>query len=94
MLRKYVAGGAINLVHKVQLLDAEMMKRTSQNSDKVLQKYKAAIVSATRSGFLQDAALSNYLCAQYCQTNSKLESYHEMYMVKSRDQFLSWGASE
>jgi len=94
ILRKHVAGGAINLVSKVQLLEAEMMKRTGKNSSEVLRKYQGAIASATRSGFLQDAALFNHLCANYCQAATALEDDYEVYILKAHEQYTSWGALE
>lgn len=93
MLRKHVAGGAINLVHKVQLLEVEIKKRTAKNTDEVLRGYQAAIVSATRSGFLQDAALSNHLCAQYCRSKPELLHMQNMYLVAAHEKYTAWGAT-
>ena len=90
-LRELVEDGAINLVQKVQLLDAEFMSLTSKDEREVIPKYEKAIKSASRAGFLQDGALGNYLCAQYCVRNED-EVSAESYATKSYELYSTWGA--
>lgn len=96
--RIVVKEGAINLVHKLQLLEAEMMTltktpaTTSKGLDSIFDKYEEAIVSATRSGFLQDAALANYLCFQFIISKNVRVHLAEMYLKRSHEFWVSWGA--
>lgn len=92
LFRKLVKAGAINLVHKLQLLEAEMLTLSNNVSDRAFQKYDAAIVSASRAGFLQDAALANYLCFQSCKALNVRSHMAEIYLKKSFEQWISWGA--
>jgi hypothetical protein len=94
--RQRVQHGAINLVHKLQLLEAEMMNLSCHNNsecDAMFRKYDDAVVSATRAGFLQDAALANYLCFQFCQRKNVRCDLSEMYLKKSYELWISWGAT-
>ena len=90
-LRELVEGGAINLVHKVQLLDAEYTSIAGKDQNEVIPKYEKAIVSASRAGFLQDAALGNFLCAQCCVRNED-EISAEPHAIKSFELYSTWGA--
>lgn len=97
--RRVVKEGAINLVHKLQLLEAEMLSAAGsfslfakQDADATFAKYDEAVVSASRSGFLQDAALANYLCFQYCKDQPKRSHLAELYLKRSFELWMSWGA--
>jgi hypothetical protein len=98
--RTVVKAGAINLVHKLQLLEAEMLAvnyaasfTTSRPSaDAVLTKYDEAIVSASRIGQLQDAALANYLCFQFIKAQQVRVHMAELYLKRSFELWMSWGA--
>ena len=71
ILRALASSGAINVVHKVQLLDAELLSLASTKpAGQVCKSYDTAIISASRAGFLQDAALANLLCFQYCSAQN------------------------
>jgi hypothetical protein len=94
--RKVVKAGAINLVHKLQLLEAEMLNTEtffrSKDTDAIFAKYDQAVVSASRSGFLQDAALANYLCSQFCKDIPDRSHMAELYLKRSFELWMSWGA--
>ena len=98
--RTVVKEGAINLVHKLQLLEAEMsalnyvacFTTTRPSADDVLAKYDEAIVSSSRSGYLQDAALANYLCFQFIQAQQVRVHMAELYLKRSFELWMSWGA--
>ena len=99
IFRTVVKAGAINLVHKLQLLEAEMLPlvrhsftKESESDSQTLKLYDDAIVSATRAGFLQDAALANYLCFQFIQTHKVRPHLAEMYIKKSFELWMAWGA--
>ena len=104
IFRTVVKAGAINLVHKLQLLEAEMLPLTrhslifitkdskKEDSQQVLELYDQAIVSASRAGFLQDAALANYLCFQFIQRSKVRPHLAEMYLKKSFELWMTWGA--
>jgi hypothetical protein len=96
-LRKLVETGAINVVHKLQLLDAEFCSLTSKETNEavneLLRKYEKAIVSATRTGFLQDGALSNYLCAKFCLRQESKKAVADNYFLQSCELYTTWGAS-
>ena len=90
--RRMVKQGAINLVHKLHLLEAEMLSLGWSKSSEVFQKYDEAVVTATRSGFLQDAALANYYCFQYCDSKKERKHLAELYFKRSMELWMSWGA--
>ncbi|CAB9502003.1 Histidine kinase [Seminavis robusta] len=93
IFRKVVKKAAINLVHKLQIMEAEMSAAQGRmNHDAVLQMYNDAIVSASRVGFLQDAALANYLCFQYIKSNNIQVHLAHMYFNKSCVLWTTWGA--
>lgn len=92
IIRELVESGAINLVHKLQLLDAEFSSVTSKDTDEVLRKYEKAIVSGSRSGFLQDGALSNFLCAMFCLRNPGKVSAADSYIERAYELYKTWGA--
>jgi len=99
--RTVVKAGAINLVHKLQLLEAEYMSApgcwiTMNSKEKdnnvIFDRYDEAIVSATRAGFLQDAALANYLCFRFSKWKNVRVHLAEMYLKRSFELWMSWGA--
>ncbi|CAB9517332.1 Protein tyrosine kinase [Seminavis robusta] len=95
--RTVVKQGAINLVHKLQLLEAEMTRAnaarmTGPSSATILAKFDDAIVSASRAGFLQDAALANYLCFQFIEDKKEHMHMAELYVKRSFELWMSWGA--
>jgi len=96
--RMLVKQGAINLVHKLQLLEAEMMaaatpdKKMRGKEEEIFQLYDNAIVSATRSGIVQDGALANYLCFQFIQTRAVKTQLATNYFERSFEMWLAWGA--
>lgn len=108
--RTVVKEGAINLVHKLQMLEAEMLtlgsstfdilakgtsilrRGSSNDTDTIAAKYDEAIVSASRSGFVQDAALANYLGFQFCKDKPDRSHMAELYLKRSFELWMSWGA--
>jgi hypothetical protein len=92
MIRELVDGGAINLPHKLFLLEAEWASLTMKDDQQeILRMYEKASFSASRAGFLQDGALSNILCAQHCLRQGNGSSAGT-YLVQSYSLYSSWGA--
>lgn len=91
-----VKKGSINLVHKLQLLhQADMMtteRNSKKNADAIFAKYEDAIAFASRTGFLQVAALANYLCYQFCREKDVRILLAEMYLKWPVEQWSSWQA--
>ena len=96
MFRKQVKQGAINLVHKLQLLEAELMSATvkpGKKDDEILQMYESAVVSATRAAFTQDSALASYLCFQFITSRNVKSHLARDYFERSIQQWLAWGGA-
>lgn len=91
LLREMVTGGAINLPHKVQLLEAEVSSLTIRDTKEIFQKYETAIVRASRAGFLQDSALSSLLYARMYIQHGDEESA-KVHLNTSINLFREWGA--
>jgi len=83
----------INCVHKLQILEAEMKSLNSRYNDELLVKdYSRAISAATKAGFLQDAALINYLAgSHFVNRDYNLGS---RYIQQAHTMYLLWGANE
>jgi len=63
IIRALVEEGAINLPHKLFLLEAEIASLNVQgeSSQPILRQYERAIVAASRAGFQQDGAISQFI---------------------------------
>ena len=95
-IRKLVESGALNLVHKLQILDAEIgsLDTTSSDVNGLLRGYEVALVNSTKAGFIQDAALCAYLAGEFCSSNPlELSRCVETYLMKSHELYLTWGAT-
>lgn len=90
-LRVLVTSGAINIVHKVQLLETELLSLCPRTAtERVCKMYDTAIVSASRAGFLQDAAIANYLCFQFCVARNEEAAVD--YLRTSHELWIDWNA--
>jgi len=83
---------AINVVHKLQILDAEMMtlesKQHQQKDRTVLQAFDKAISASAKAGFLQDAALAAHLASHAAQDEGESKEYFR----RAFELYRSWGA--
>ena len=82
---------AINVVHKLQILDAEMQTiepKKSREDTTLAPLYDKAIASATKAGFLQDAALAAQLASYAVQDERDSREYFR----RSCELYQSWGA--
>ncbi|KAL3929993.1 MAG: hypothetical protein SGBAC_011965 [Bacillariaceae sp.] len=93
-LKNLVEQGAVNVNHKFQILQAGLMSLAPKDSSKCIRKYERAIVLASRTGFLQDSALGNYLCAQFCLSQPDHVDSADRFIQEAYKQYLSWGATE
>jgi hypothetical protein len=92
--KELVHSGSINLVHKLQILEADFMAlgRAADEQD-LLRNYDVALVSASKTGFLQDAAVCAILAAEYCNNSRDLRDSAEMYVVRAHELYMTWGAT-
>lgn len=99
-IESFVKLGAVNCVHMLQLLNAELMTCSSTKSShfseaaqlKIRRAFDTAINSATRSGFSQNAGLANELAAKY---HSDFDpEYANLYRREAFERYLNWGAQQ
>jgi predicted ATPase/signal transduction histidine kinase len=89
-LRQWEEGCAENFRHKRLLVDAEIARVEGRFLD-ASRLYDQAVDSATKAGFVQDAALASELCGR---------SYHALGLIRAADTYLRdavqgyarWGA--
>jgi hypothetical protein len=94
IFRTLVSAGAMSIVHKLQLLEAELLSLSPKECIAIIcKKYDDSIVSARRAGFLQDAALANYLCFELCQRRNHVTSVSANYLTQSRALWTMWNAT-
>lgn len=82
---------AINVVHKLQIVDAEMLTlepKKRQTDEALSQAFSKAIAASTKAGFLQDAALAARLASRAIQEKELSREYFR----KSCELYRSWGA--
>ena len=82
------------MVPKLLLLNAEidgLVDVKKANLEKIRKTYDAAIVAASRAGFVQDAALANER-AGVCFLDLGDEFWAQTYIVRARSLCYDWGA--
>ncbi len=91
LIRGWAKNGNVNVVHYLQILEAELALLKGKNK-KAKEKFKAAITTSSRNGFIQDAALAHELTSAYykAQGDDDWERYH---VDKSRTCYQEWGCS-
>ena len=87
-MRKFVRTGGVNLIHRLQLMEAEVASIWQRPVD-----YETAIHSATRAGFLSDAALANELCAAYCARQNDHGTWAQHYITHAYQLYDTWGCA-
>ena len=83
---------AINVVHKLLILDAEMLtmsRRWRQRKNELVEAFDRAVAASTRAGFLQDAALAAHLASRAIDGDECLD-----YFRRARELYLTWGAKQ
>ena len=82
---------AINLIHKLHLLDADFLALNKRkDSETIRHAYDRAITMASRAGLRQDAALGNLRAGQYFMGVDTNWATH--YLSRSVELFEDWGA--
>ena len=88
---------AINMVHRLMILDAEMitmekrkMAITPSLADELTSGFDKAIVASLKAGFVQDAALAASLASRAVAKSNPTKSGE--YFRRSQELFLDWGA--
>jgi hypothetical protein len=62
-----------------------------QRKTDIRKKFDEAISTATRAGFMQDAAIANELCGEYL-ARAEDDFWPKIYLTKAHDLYKSWGA--
>ena len=90
-IRSWVQKGAVNIVHNLYLLIAELAALEGKHS-KAEENYKSAITVATRNGFLHDKALSHELAWRYFDKrgDNYWANYHH---ERCQESYSDWGAT-
>lgn len=90
-IRSWVQKGAVNIVHNLYLLTAELAALEGKHS-KAEENYKSAITVATRNGFLHDKALSHELAWRYFDKrgDNYWANYHH---ERCQESYSDWGAT-
>ena len=83
----------LNSAHSLMLVKAEFaaLKRSKSSHDKVRSLYDKAIATASRLGFLHDAALANQRAGFYMIRHNQA-SYGEDYIRRAHELYSDWGA--
>lgn len=86
---------ALNLAHKIQILEAGMASLSKQASrNDVLAKFDKAIALSARTGMLQDTAVVKLLAHQFFhETCRDDDSESEFYLESALVTFEDWGAT-
>jgi len=90
-LHKWAKTAPSNYLHRYLLIVAEQAKVKERPFQEVLTAYRTAIKSAEESGFTQEIALANELCAQYLII-SDMPEYAQVHLTKSYQLYKQWGA--
>lgn len=80
-----------NFLHPYLLLSAEMARVTG-DAPEAVELYEQAIQSAAETGFIQNQALANELCAKFWLQRN-LEKIARVFMTEAVYQYRQWGAS-
>ena len=88
-IRRWVQNGAVNIIHNLRLLAAELASLEGEH-DMAEKNYEAAINVASQHGFLQDKALSHELTSAYFLKRGD-EFWANYHREKSRKSYLEWG---
>ena len=89
-IRNWVKSGGCNLIHQLQILDAE---DAALRGDRIeaKQSFQTAIRSAVRGGFRHNAALANERYAAYLLESDEVEE-SQFYIREARKLYNEWGA--
>ena len=84
----------INLSHRLLLLEAGYVALDRKASESAVKEaFNTAIISSSRTGCRQDAALANLLCGEYFLKQRNDKDWASFYVGKAINQYEDWGAS-
>lgn len=89
-LKKRVNQGAINCLHKLLIVDAELSSFKG-DPEKIQKGYDNAIVTARKSGFSQDEALANELAGAFFFARND-NFWATKYLTRAYQLYYEWGA--
>lgn len=89
-LEERVSAGAINCLHKLYILKAEMATFDS-GKDVIKKAFEQAIMTSSRAGFSQDEALANELAASYFLSVGDFPNASD-YLTRAHEKYSQWGA--
>ena len=92
VMRRWVEKKAVNLEHKLSILEAEYESLSVKNSEQLRSRYDAAIQASVKSKFMQDAALATQLASRAMQRSDDGMAYAESYIISAYEIWVSWGA--
>lgn len=84
--------GNLNTRHLVLLLDAELLVVRKQRPDKIRSVFESSISSASRSGFVHDAALASERAGQYFLRQNDMY-WAEHYLLNAHELYRDWNAA-
>ncbi|WP_031527399.1 hybrid sensor histidine kinase/response regulator [Dyadobacter crusticola] len=88
-LRKLSRHIPVNLAHRVDLLEAEILAAKG-NSEQAAACYDKAIKTSNKNGHLHEAALANELCGRYWQERGQAKMALT-YLSAALDGYKEWG---
>ncbi|MEM7219232.1 MAG: AAA family ATPase [Pseudomonadota bacterium] len=87
-LRKWAKSAPDNYLHRTLLIEAELSRVGSRE----LVSYDDAILAASRSGYLHEAALGNELAARQALATGR-EALARNYLLEAHFGYVKWGAA-
>jgi hypothetical protein len=91
-MRSWVEKRAVNLEHKLLILEAEYDRLSVKTGLRLQSRYDAAITASTRVEFVQDAALAAQLAGRALLQFEDTKTSAKSYFISSYETWLSWGA--
>lgn len=93
-IKSWVKIGNANLAHKLLLLKADFNALQENHEKKVRMDYDAAIVAASRAGFIQDAALANERAGLWFSSRNDENSQYwaKVYIERAHLLYSDWSA--
>jgi predicted ATPase len=91
-MRSWVEKRAVNLEHKLLILEAEYDSLSVKNGVRLQSRYDAAITASTRDEFVQDAALAAQLAGRALLQFEDKTTSAKSYFISAYETWVSWGA--
>eukprot|EP00574_Skeletonema_japonicum_P009811 CAMPEP_0201714974 /NCGR_PEP_ID=MMETSP0593-20130828/1239_1 /ASSEMBLY_ACC=CAM_ASM_000672 /TAXON_ID=267983 /ORGANISM="Skeletonema japonicum, Strain CCMP2506" /LENGTH=110 /DNA_ID=CAMNT_0048204315 /DNA_START=3 /DNA_END=335 /DNA_ORIENTATION=+ len=92
IIRGWAKKGNVNVVHYLYILEAELAVLNGKN-DKAKDKFKAAITTSSRNGFLHDRALAHELASLYFKAQGD-DNWGNYQHERARACYEEWGCTE